>query len=271
MSVHAAKLLLVGCGKMGGALLERTAGKSFISAIEVIDPAPAAPRLKAIPGVTWSTSFRDTSSGGEPDLIVLAVKPQQMAETLPAYSRFRKSVYLSIAAGLTVSRLQTLLGDTGHAVVRSMPNLPASIGQGLTAATANGQVTREQRDLCDLFLRSVGDVIWLEDESLMDIITAVSANGPAYVFALCEAMTEAGETLGLPKDMAAHLARKTIIGSGALLAQSDDAAAELRRAVTSPGGTTEAALKHLLGTKGLQDLMLKTIEAGAARARELAK
>jgi pyrroline-5-carboxylate reductase len=125
--------------------------------------------------------------------------------------------------------------------------------------------------LCEAFLKASGDVLWLEDENLMDAVTALSANGPAYVFALCEAMAKAGVALGIPEEMAMHLARQTIIGSGALLEQSPDSAENLRRAVTSPGGTTETAVKILLAQNGLEDLMKRTVAAGAARAKELAQ
>lgn len=272
MGSDAPKLLLVGCGKMGGALLERTAGVgSIFPAVHVIDPAPAALHLKAIAGVRWFSALGEADKDFKPDLVVLAVKPQHMADVLPAYGRFKDSVFLSIAAGKTLSLLEKLLGGTDYPVVRTMPNLPVSIGEGVTAATANTRVSPSQRAFCDMFLKAVGDVVWLEDEHLMDVITALSANGPAYVFALCESMAKAGEALGLMPAMAMQLARRTIIGSGALLARSNESAENLRLAVTSPGGTTEAALKYLLAENGLHELMLKTITAGAKRAKELAQ
>jgi pyrroline-5-carboxylate reductase len=179
-------------------------------------------------------------------------------------------VFLSIAAGITIRRLQELLGS-GQAVIRAMPNLPASIGKGISVAITNKQISAGQRTLADRLLKTIGETAWVEDEKLIDAVTALSGSGPAYVFALCEAMAKAGESLGLPKDLAARLARTTVIGSGTLLEQSSETAEALRRAVTSPGGTTEAALKHLLAAGGLQDLMLKAMTTAAERAKDLAQ
>jgi pyrroline-5-carboxylate reductase len=188
---------------------------------------------------------------------------------LPAYARFKDCVFLSIAAGIPLAKLESLLGSDTCAVVRSMPNLPASVGQGATAAIANRRVSPTQRALSDALLSAVGETVWIEDESLIDIITALNANGPAYVFALCEAMARAGVALGLPSDMAIKLARQTVIGSGAILAQSSESAEVLRAAVTSPGGTTEASLKHLCATSnGIAALLLKAMSAGVDRAKE---
>ena len=248
-----------------------TIHRAAYSDICIVDPAPQPEHLKNIAGLKWLASLEGLDPGFKPDMIVLAVKPQQMANALPAYARFRGGVFLSIAAGITLAKMEHLLGGADFAIVRTMPNLPASIGQGITAATANAHVTSAQRGLCDNFLKAVGDVIWLDDEKLMDVITAVSANGPAYVFALCESMAKAGEALGLAPDVAMHLARRTIIGSGALLGKSHESAETLRRNVTSPGGTTEAALKHIITGHGLDEMMLKAITAGATRARELAQ
>ncbi len=266
----AARLLLVGCGKMGGALLEGVSSPSLFSAITVVDPAPPPERLKSLKGVTWLSSLDEVNVGYEPDLVTLAVKPQQMAETLPSYVRFKKAVFLSIAAGTSLLRLEELLSGTHYSIVRAMPNLPASIGQGISGLIANKNVHIGQRALCGQFLKTVGDVVWVESENQIDVLTAISANGPAYIFALCEAMAKAGESLGLAPEIAMRLARQTVIGSGALLAQSQESTENLRRAVTSPGGTTEASFKILLGENGLNELMAKAIAAGARRASELA-
>jgi pyrroline-5-carboxylate reductase len=260
-----AKILLVGCGKMGGALLQRAAA---LANIDVVDPAAPPAHLKSLPDVLWLSTLEKIDPAFTPDLVILAIKPQHMAEILPAYARFRKSAFLSIAAGQTIARLAHILGHD-CAIVRAMPNLPASVGAGITVATANKNVTSNQRALCDKILNSIGITAWTEDENLLDAVTALSGSGPAYVFALTEAMAKAGENLGLAPALAAQLARQTMIGSGALLARSTESAASLRASVTSPGGTTEAALKHLLAPGGLNDLLLKAMQAAAQRAREL--
>ena len=263
--------LLIGSGKMGGAMLRAWQRQGPIS-ITVIDPASPSPDLANIPGVTWLATPDRIPTSFQPEAIILAIKPQQMASTLPLYARFKSSVFLSIAAGQTLAHITKLLGGDKYAIVRSMPNLPASIGAGVTVAVANQNVTPAQHALCKKLLRAVGDVIWTEDESLLNAVTALSGSGPAYVFALVEAMTAAGEKLGLPAAFAAQLARQTIIGSGALLAQSSESADYLRQSVTSPGGTTEAALKHLLAANcGLPNLMERAMHAATARAKELAE
>lgn len=261
-------LLLVGCGKMGGALLARAAKTANI---EVVDPLPPPAHLKPLENIAFRPAADQIPPAFKPDLIILAVKPQHMAEVLPAYARFKESVFLSIAAGVTIARLAALVGNEEIAIVRSMPNLPASIGQGMTVAVANDCVNAAQRLLCDQFLNAIGKNIWVEDEALLDAVAALSGSGPAYVFLLAEAMAKAGEALGLSSELAQELARHTIAGSGALLAQSKESAETLRRAVTSPGGTTEAALKHLLAADGLPALIMKAMKAAAKRSRELAQ
>lgn len=256
---------------MGGALLERTCGGAspLFASICVVDPSPQPEKLKSIANLRWIASADDLDATFKPSLVVLAVKPQHMADVLPSYAGFTKAVFLSIAAGTTLDKLAQLLGSTNYAILRSMPNLPASIGQGITAITANKNVTPEQRILADAFLKAVGDVLWLEDEKLLNAVTAF-AGGPAFVFALCESMAKAGEALGFSPDMAMRLARQNVIGSGALLQQSTESADALRRAVTSPAGTTEAALKYIITEHGLDEMMLKAMTAGTQRAKELA-
>jgi len=261
-----AKMLLVGCGKMGSALLQRAANEF---AACVVDPASPPAFVKALSGVSWLAAPEKIDPAYRPDIIVIAIKPQHMAEIVPAYGRFDESVFLSIAAGQTLAKLRSFLGN--KPIVRAMPNLPASIGQGISVAVAAKNVTARQKSLCEKLLRSVGDMAWAEDESWLDAVTALSGSGPAYVFALVEAMATIGHSLGLPSDLAEQLARKTVIGCGALLAESGASASALRLAVTSPGGTTEAALKQLLGPGGLSSLIEKTMSAAAERAKELAK
>lgn len=261
------KCLLVGCGKMGGALLQRIASQMDLV---VIEPAGRPRQLENLTAVRWLKSDVEISGDLNPDIVIFAIKPQQMAATLPTYARFNGTVFLSIAAGFTIAAIEKILGSD-KAVVRAMPNLPASIGQGMTVATANVRTSAPQRELCDTILKSVGAAVWVQDEKLIDAVTALSGSGPAYVFALCEAMARAGEKLGLAPDMAALLARQTTIGSGALLAQSEDTAEDLRKAVTSPGGTTEAGLKELLAKPGIDELIEKTLSAAMKRSRELAQ
>jgi pyrroline-5-carboxylate reductase len=274
MHDDAAKLLLVGCGKMGGALLRRALDAALAGvtppAAVVIDPANKPDDLKSFAGIRWLSAPDKIDPAFKPDIVVLAVKPQQIAAVLPAYARFKTSVFLSIAAGVPIAKVAALLNDAARPIVRAMPNLPASIGKGVSVAVTNKSVNPTQRNLCDGLLKALGDVAWVEDESLLDAVTALSGSGPAYVFALCEAMAAAGQSLGLSTELANRLARQTIIGSGALLDDVPDSAEALRKAVTSPGGTTEAALKQLLATGGLRDIVLKAMTAAAARCKELA-
>lgn len=254
-------ILLVGCGKMGGAMragwLE--AGRDVV----VVEPGPHAPAGAAASPDALPTDLR-------PAAVVLAVKPQEAATVLPAYARFASSaVFLSIMAGTTIGRMRALLGGAAT-VVRAMPNTPAAVRQGITVACPGPGVTGAQRDLSTDLLGAIGAVAWVEDEALMDPVTAVSGSGPAYVFLLAEAMEAAGIAQGLPPALARRLARQTVAGSGALLAASTEDAAQLRKNVTSPGGTTAAALAVLMAEGGVPDLMGRAIEAATRRSRELA-
>ena len=267
-----ARVILVGCGKMGGALLKR-AVSAYPSAtanpfIYVVDPT--APALDPSPSVCWVSSPDKISAAFAPDVIIFAIKPQQIAATLPAYARYAdKCVFLSIAAGVTLNDLAQSIAPHNTAIVRSMPNLPASIGEGVTALIGNDRVTDEQRKICSEFMAHAGTIVWLDDEKLMNAVTALSGSGPAYVFALCEAMAKAGEALGLSAVNSLNLARQTIVGSAALLNASTETPATLRQAVTSPGGTTEAALKVMTATGGLFDVMLNAMKAASQRGEEL--
>jgi len=222
-------------------------------------------------GVRSFPSPRDLPADFAPDVVLLAVKPQAMPEVAPDYRRFAdKAVFLSIAAGRTIASLETLLG-AGTAVVRAMPNTPAAVRRGASGLFANRNVSENQRQTCDQLVTAVGHAVWVERESLLDAVTAVSGSGPAYVFLLVEALAAAGENLGLPPDLAATLARATVTGSGELLAQSPLPAAALRENVTSPNGTTYAALQVLMKEgDGLASLMRRATEAAARRAEELA-
>jgi pyrroline-5-carboxylate reductase len=203
--------------------------------------------------------------------MVIAVKPQVAGEIVPNYARLvgPGTVAVSIMAGQTLRTLSKLL-PPGAAIVRSIPNTPAAIGRGMTGAVANAQVSLAQRDLAHRLLAAVGAVEWVTDEALIDVVTAVSGSGPAYVFLLAEALAAAGVAAGLPSALAAKLARETVSGSGELLHRSELDAAVLRQNVTSPGGTTAAALEVLMGSQGMQPLLEKAVAAATRRSRELA-
>ena len=256
--------VLVGAGNMGGAMLRRwPAGR-----VTVIDPAPsdAITNHMAASGIAHAASADGVAVA---DTLVVAVKPQAMAGVLPALRPLvgGGTVVVSVAAGTTVATLAGALG-TG-AVVRTIPNTPAMVGEGAIAAWAAPGVTDAQRARVDALLASNGTVAWLAEEADIDRATAVSGSGPAYVFHLVEALEEAGRGIGLDADAAARLARQTIVGAGALLAASEEAAGTLRERVTSPGGTTAAALEHLMATDGLRPLVARAVGAAHARAREL--
>ena len=259
---------------MGGALLAGWLEQGLPgSAIKVVEPQTGEPRMAELSerGVSIVGSSDALDPDIIPDVIVLAVKPQALDGIAPAYRRFSKSaVFLSVAAGRTIRSLQTPLGY-GAAIVRCMPNIPAAVRLGVTVACANANASGEQRALCGKLLEAVGDVVWIEDENLMDAVTAVSGSGPAYLFLLAEELAVAGVAAGLPHDLAETLARLTVTGAGALLASSHLSPSQLRENVTSPGGTTEAALKILMGPDGLRNLMTKAVRSAAERSRELSR
>ena len=261
-------LLLVGCGRMGGAMLagwrERGLAHSY-----AVDPAPEAAR-HAGSDLTVVADLASVPADFTPAGVVLAVKPQSAAAVLPAYARYVGSaVFLSIMAGRTISGIQALLGPKA-AIARAMPNTPAAVRQGITVVTPGALVSPAQRDLCESLLRAIGLVEWVEDEALLDAVTAVSGSGPAYVFLLAELMEQAAIEQGISPALARVLARQTVAGSGALLAASTESAAELRKAVTSPAGTTEAALKVLMAEDAMPRALSAGIAAATRRSRELA-
>ncbi len=265
-------IVIVGVGNMGGAIARGLIAAGLGPRLILIDPGmkPADARAYRKAGATTGIDA-DALDGTNPEALILAVKPQLMPQTAPAYAQAaRTAVVISIVAGTQIESLGHWLG-TPKAVVRAMPNLPASIGKGITAAHATRTTTAAQKKLAENLLRAVGDLVWLEGEELINAVTAVSGSGPAYVFLLAEAMTAAGERLGLPHDIAATLARKTIEGAGALLAANPTAPADLRRSVTSPGGTTEAALKVLMADARFEQLLAEAIAAANSRGFELAK
>jgi pyrroline-5-carboxylate reductase len=217
-------------------------------------------------------AITDVPKDFHPDVVVFAIKPQIADQTIPSYARFvsDRPVFLSVIAGKTTDGLRAFLGPSAE-VVRAMPNTPASIAKGITALYAQPNVTDLQRKICESLMSAVGDVVWLTDEGQMDAVTAVSGSGPAYVFLFAEALMAAGIEAGLPAHLAAALARKTVAGAGQMLGVLSDPPELLRKNVTSPGGTTAAALEVLTGEGGLQKLMSRAVAAAAARSRELAK
>jgi pyrroline-5-carboxylate reductase len=269
-----APLLLVGCGRMGGALLNGWLDSGYgAGSVVVVEPDDVAYARAEVPeGVRRCASPHDLSGAFEPRAVIVAVKPQMMDEVIPSYRRFAEAgaVFLSVAAGKTIDYFEDALGRR-TAVVRAMPNTPAAIGRGITAAIGNAFVLGEQRELCDSLLAAVGKVVWLHEEEQMDAVTAVSGSGPAYVFHLVEALAAAGAAAGLPEELALQLARETVSGSGELLRRSTDSAGQLRQNVTSPAGTTAAALAILMGPQGLTELMTRAVAAATERSRQLSQ
>lgn len=262
------QVLLVGAGKMGGALLEGWLARGLAPRqIAVFEPQPS-PDLAAhaIAGL----SLNPDPASLRPAAIVIAIKPQLAPEAVPPLAPLAgTAVAISIMAGRTLGFLAQALGQE-TAAVRAMPNTPAAIGRGIAVAVANAKVSAAQRNLAHRLLAATGTVEWVEDESLLDAVTAVSGSGPAYVFLLAESLTRAAVAAGLPEGLAARLARETVAGSGELLARSGSDPATLRRNVTSPGGTTAAALDVLMAADGLPVLMEKAVAAATRRSRELA-
>jgi pyrroline-5-carboxylate reductase len=263
------RLVLLGAGKMGSAMLAGWLARGLDPRkLTVLEPQPAN-SVKALKrrGVALNPKVKPAPASA----IVIAVKPQSAPEAIAALAPFVGEATLarSIMAGRPLRFLEQALPG-GTAIVRSMPNTPAAIGRGITVACPNAKVTPRQRKLASDLLAAIGTVEWVSDESLMDAVTAVSGSGPAYVFLLAEALAQAGAAAGLPQSLAMKLARETVSGSGELLNQSPLDAATLRQNVTSPGGTTAAALELLMGQRGLAQLMEQAVSAATARSRELA-
>ena len=260
-------IVLCGAGKMGGAMLTGwLAGGVDANRVVVVEPHPTDD-IKALAAKGVRLNPRD---GGTADTLVVAVKPQMFREAGPALKQWvgPSTLVVSIMAGTTISALEQVCGGM---VVRAMPNTPAAIGRGITVAAPAKNVSAAQRATADVLLRATGAVEWVDDEGLMDAVTAVSGSGPAYVFLLAEELARAGVEAGLPAELATRLARETVAGSGELLHRSDLASATLRQNVTSPGGTTAAALEVLMAKDGLQPLMVRAIAAATKRSKELAK
>ena len=262
-------LVLVGAGKMGGAMLEgwHRLGLKFDN-IVALEPQPSPEIITLGQRGLRINPALDTIAASA---IVIAVKPQVAPAVVPSLARLVRpdTVAISIMAGRTLASLEQIL-PAGTALVRAMPNTPAAVGRGITVAVPNAGVSAGQRKLADNLLRAVGAVEWIADEALMDAVTAVSGSGPAYVFLLAESLARAGAAAGLPADLAARLARATVAGAGELLHRSPLDAAKLRQNVTSPGGTTAAALEVLMAHDGLDPVMERAVAAATRRGHELA-
>jgi pyrroline-5-carboxylate reductase len=263
-------ILLVGAGRMGAALLKGWTARG-IGPVVAVEPQPS-PQLRFLAKQGGVKLARSLDGIGKPNVCVVALKPQILKTEMPALRRFSQSgaLMVSIAAGTTTRTLTRAWGRDSR-IVRAMPNTPGSIGRGITALYAGANATAKDRAMAGKLLAALGDTFWVKKESLIDSVTAVSGSGPAYVFLLVEALAEAAQRQGLPRDIAMRLARATVAGSGALLDADQSSASDLRRAVTSPGGTTEAALKILMAENGLSRLMTRAVTAARKRAEELGK
>jgi pyrroline-5-carboxylate reductase len=262
-------IVLVGAGKMGGAMLEGWLALGLDpKSVVAVEPQPA-PELLALQqrGLRLNPTADAVGAG---NALVLAVKPQMAPTVMPGLKPYAGSgtVVLSIMAGTTLGFLEKAF--PASAIVRAMPNTPASIGRGMTVAVPSKKAAPPQRQLVDALLSATGAVEWIDDEGLMDAVTAVSGSGPAYVFLLAETLARAGAAAGLPPELAMKLARETVAGSGELLHRSPLDPSVLRRNVTSPGGTTAAALEVLMASDGLATLMQKAVAAATRRSKELA-
>jgi pyrroline-5-carboxylate reductase len=271
MTEWPARLVLVGAGKMGSAMAKGWLDAGLpASSLTILDPNPS-PEIAAL-AANRAIALNPRVPTESPEILVLAIKPQSVDQVAPQIGQFaaKHTLLLSIIAGKTIANLTGRLPRAG-AVVRAMPNTPAAIGRGVTGAFANAAVTPEQKRWCERLLGAVGTFLWLAEEDAIDAVTAISGSGPAYVFALTEALAAAGERLGLPAELSMSLARGTVEGAAELMRrESAISPATLRQNVTSPGGTTAAALAVLQSPDGLNDLMARATAAARARAAEMA-
>lgn len=261
-------LVLLGCGKMGSAMLQGwLAGGLPASSVWVLDPYPSD-WLKSLSGLNLNVDLPD-----DPAIVLVAVKPQMMGDALPVLTPLGngKTLFLSVAAGTPISAYEAALGDKTP-FIRAMPNTPAAIGKGITALIGNAHSSEADMQLAEALLTGVGQTVRLDTELQMDAVTAVSGSGPAYVFHLIETMADAGMAQGLPGDLALQLAKATVAGAGALAEQAPESPGQLRVNVTSPAGTTAAALEVLMDKEtGFPDLLNRAIRAAADRSKELGK
>ncbi|MDT8856416.1 pyrroline-5-carboxylate reductase [Paracoccaceae bacterium Fryx2] len=263
-------LVLLGCGKMGSAMLEGWLGQGVpAAAVWVLDPHPSA----WVQGLAAQGLHLNAGMPEAPAIVLIAVKPQMMAEALPGLAALGggATLFLSVAAGTTIAYYEQVLG-AGTPIIRAMPNTPAAVARGITAIAGNAVATGDDLALAEALLSAVGQVVRLEGEHQMDAVTAVSGSGPAYVFHLIETLAAAGEAEGLPAVLAMQLARATVTGAGELAHRAPETAAQLRVNVTSPGGTTAAALAVLMDPEtGFPPLLRRAVKAAADRGRELGK
>lgn len=267
------QVLLIGCGNMGFAMLQGWLANGLPpQAIHVVEPASELrTRASALAVTTWAEAS-NLPTDARFAIAVVAVKPQIIAGLLPHYRAYAAAgtTFVSVAAGTLIKTFEAILGET-TAVIRCMPNTPAAIGKGMMVCCANSGVSKEARAFCEQLLESSGRVAFVEDETLMDAVTGVSGSGPAYVFHFIESLAYAGLAAGLPEDLAQTLALQTVYGAATLAAQSLDNAAKLRMNVTSPNGTTAAALEILMGEGRLQNLVTEAVVAASERSRALSK
>jgi pyrroline-5-carboxylate reductase len=260
-------LVLLGCGKMGSAMLEGWLSRGlFLNSTWVTDPHPS----DWLRGLANKELHLNEGAPDAPAVVLIAVKPQMMAQALPTMAGYgATALFVTIAAGTKISTYEHVLG-MGARVVRAMPNIPAAVSRGITAIVGNAAATADDLDMAEALLSAVGQVVRLEGEHQMDAVTAVSGSGPGYVFHLVEALAAAGVAEGLPADLSMKLARATLSGAGEMLLRSPQTAAELRESVTSQKGTTAAGLEVLMNeTSGFPALMRAAVKAAADRGREL--
>lgn len=265
-------VVLAGCGNMGFAMLSGwlKSGKLNPHEVYVVEPNEALRARAEALGAQVSAAAADMPAEMAPKLVIFAVKPQVMRDVIPAYQRFAGmgTTYLSIAAGTRVQVFEDLLGKSAS-IVRCMPNTPAAIGKGMMVTYANQNVPDDAKSFVADLLSASGEVATIDDEGLMDAVTAVSGSGPAYVFHFIESLTAAAEAAGLPTETAKLLAMQTVYGAAALAAESDETPCKLREQVTSPNGTTAAALNVLMGGDRLKTLVTEAVEAARKRSVEL--
>lgn len=267
-------VLLLGCGKMGSAMLAGWLKQGLSpDAVQVIDPyiEPIKSAFTVLPQNSFNENVDKLSHKLSPSFGILAVKPQMMDDALESLQSLdlSSSVILSVAAGKTIDYFSERLGSD-QPIIRAMPNTPAAIGRGVTVCYGNRFIRDEHKKVSTTLLETVSTVEWVSDEGLMDAVTALSGSGPAYVFSMVEAMAAAGEAIGLPSDLSKKLARETVCGAGALLDESEESASQLRENVTSPGGTTAAALDVLMGDDGIAKIMRRAMQQAKLRSKELA-
>ncbi|WP_439628466.1 pyrroline-5-carboxylate reductase [Shinella sp.] len=265
-------VILVGCGNMGFSMLSGWLKSGMLNAREVLVVEPVADLRRRAEdlGVAAVPSAAQIADGVHPELIVLAVKPESIGEVVASYERFagEGTTFLSIAAGVPLAALESMLGRDAP-ILRCMPNMPAAIGKGITVMASNARVSAKSRDFFARLLSAGGKVEAIDDERLMDAVTAVSGSGPAYLFHFIECLAVAGEDLGLPPDLAMRLARQTVYGAACLAAEPQGDPGELRRQVTSPNGTTAAALAVLTEDDRLKKLLADAVAAARTRSVEL--